>query len=231
LSLDVSERLDGARTRLGDAEGLTHEVILLAEQRRAFVDATRGIDWLKNRPFHTLLSTIVLFETSRICRLWDPANPMDQEHGFSIPTLTGLVDDPVVFSRLIDESADDLSDPERAPAVAENMRRFRAALDEAKLVEASDQLKRLRNFRHKHVAHATLLTAHERLHGDLDFPHKEDADWVVERTIAVMTEFSSLARGAPFNDHRRNQVAAKASVGRYFGVFGPALADASRTPL
>ena len=51
LSLDVSERLDGARTRLGDAEGLTHEVILLAEQRRAFVDATRGIDWLKNRPF------------------------------------------------------------------------------------------------------------------------------------------------------------------------------------
>jgi hypothetical protein len=64
--MSAPARLELALARLMQTERLVHEVICLAEQRRAFLRNFHMLDWQQNRAFETLLITIFYFEIIQI---------------------------------------------------------------------------------------------------------------------------------------------------------------------
>ena len=81
--------------------------------------------------------------------------------------------------------------------------------------------RRFRNRRHKHVTHALLKSYLEK--GDaIDEPRLADAEAVLEKTLDLMTIFSSAAQSI-YTDFREDQATERAVAEGFFGAFAPAV--------
>jgi hypothetical protein len=166
---DPQERIHIALLRLDRAKGLLQEVISLAEQRRAIIPVLHP-RWMASPslPLTTFLVTIIHFEISHICRLWDKP----ELSGYGLPTIAALIEEPAVLS-LVETSLKEREPGEDANAA--KMEHLKSALKLIKDTEASDALSRVRNHRHKHIAHPVLRTREERKRS-FDMPRVPDFD-------------------------------------------------------
>jgi hypothetical protein len=217
--MSAPARLELAPARLMQTERLVHEVICLAEQRRAFLRNFHMLDWQQNRAFETLLITIFYFEIIQICRLWDPP----ETEGYSIPMLAAVGVDPGVLALIEDAVSASLkvTAAKKPLAVAATMSRVRQALAVIPVLAGGPELRRLRNHRHKHVAHAVLKSYLES-GGAIDEPRLADAEAVLEKTLDLMTIFSSAAQSI-YTDFREDQATERAVAEGFFGALAPAV--------
>jgi hypothetical protein len=194
-------------------------VICLSEQRRAFLGNVLSLDWRRNRAFETLLVTILYFEMVQICRLWDPP----ETEGYSIPTLAEIADEPGVLALIEAEVTDSIKAPplEKPALIARAMSNLRQAISEVRIIACDPALNRLRNHRHKHVAHAVLKTYLESI-GPIDEPRLADSDEVIARTLELRSVFSSTAKStySDFGEDRQTESEAAES---FFGALAPAI--------
>jgi AbiU2 len=220
--LPAPDRVYLARERLGQTVRLVHELICLTEQRRAFLITTLrfDIDWQQNRSFETLFVTIVYLEIMHLCRLWDPP----ESEGYSIPALALIVGHPDVL-RAIESALLQDRDPSIAVVDLQNLQR---ALGDVPVVESGDTLRRLRNHRHKHAAHAVLRSEHEaggKLIGQPDL--LRDAENIIGQTLKMMGVACSLV-SPHYEDFEKIRLRERETAERFFAVVGPALAEAAK---
>ncbi len=163
-SLAPKERIFMAAFRLQSAEMLLLEVIRLGEQTRSiFTTLTESVGGARSdRAFDTLKWTASSFELLQVARLWDRVDFA----GYSLPTLVALLDDRHVIATLFDEiqlritTGGDLGDVRRQ--AHERIVELQAAFTQVKAEASSSRMRRLRQWRDKHLAHPIFRTRAER---------------------------------------------------------------------
>ncbi|WP_046869059.1 hypothetical protein [Microvirga massiliensis] len=203
--LAAYERYLIAQNRLSMTSRLTAEVISLNEQTRAYSKSSlfselRGSEG----PANTLARTIFFYEVVQLCRLWDKFDAS----GFSLPTVAALFSEEVIS--LVERDRSQNGVPNSAAMVSN----LRATLKAVTAVESSREVVRLRNHRHKNIAHPIYKTraeqkkAIERVKGD-------DLDAVVEKTIEIMGVIDS-AMTTQTVDYRVLQATARREAEDFF---------------
>ena len=197
-------------------------MICLTEQRRAYLQRIRGLDLRKDRSFETLLVTIVYFEITHVCRIWELPYPV----GFSIPTLARLIDSSDVLAIVEAENAAALKalPEDKRRFASDNIARLKEAIRTADTIAGSAQFERIQNLRNKE-AHAILWTSREKV-GHVEIPQRSDTDWIVDRTVELMSTVSSVARPTDYDFLGTAQLE-RETAKRFFDVLGPALRLAS----
>jgi HEPN superfamily AbiU2-like protein len=107
-----------------------------------------------------LVSSLEHHHTIRVCALWKRFDPT----GFSIPTISTLLESADVFGILATGAAFTAFSysPASPEYVSTAIQQLREHISKARACEKSDDLKRLRNFRDKKIAHPILTTRAER---------------------------------------------------------------------
>ncbi len=214
--LTPPERLFIARNRLGETAGTLRDLFWLTAQRRAYVssdlthDASPAADYL--------LRTVVHYEVVQLCRLWDGFDA----HGFSLPTLRAILDAKSVRTELQANVAAYLKYGMRSPSegdvggkTEEHIRDFfDDALGTIREVENSDQLKRVRNYRDKHIAHPIYATRAER-RSNTQQPSQTDVEYIVESSVALVW-LLQVALLVEAEDFKATRVSAEKEVRSFF---------------
>jgi hypothetical protein len=163
--LTPTERIFVATSRLQSLEVHLLELIRLDEQTRSL----QAAPFLKQIPKHTraldeLLDTIRAFQALQVCRIWDRVDPA----GFSLPTVGALLSSEEVLSILRADLEEKLLDkvvdygPPRFKMAAELTSGLAKAVKAVANHDQSEQMKRLRNWRDRRLAHPIYRTRAER---------------------------------------------------------------------
>jgi hypothetical protein len=165
--LSPAERIFAATQRLQSAQFLMLEVIRLNEQTRSVYKRSSLKAQVGTGPacraLETLMGTVGGFEIVQVCRLWEAVDP----GGFSLPTLASLLKDEEVLQLLRGQLTETLLidyeyGPPRLEQAESRIQRLGEALKTVERHGASPELKRLRNWRDRRLAHAIYKTRAER---------------------------------------------------------------------
>jgi AbiU2 len=187
--LEPTERLLVARHRIGMLSKVLVEVLKLDEQAKAFISSRLRIAEQDDDAVEVLFQTIIHYEIAQICRLWDDIDPL----GFSIPTIVDLIKG--VGVREI------LSSPENPEGPSKELLEcFDAAIKTALEVEASAQLLRIKNYRHKFIAHPIFQTRQEIKRAIMSI-QAHDMPYAVENALSTVEIFETALSIPPRPDY------------------------------
>jgi hypothetical protein len=185
--LEPIEKLLIAKHRFRMLSNVLLDVLELNEQKKAFKASSLYKLRRRNEAIGLLYETIANYEIAQICRLWDDFDP----NGFSIPTMLSLLDSEEV-RRLLD-----MKETEQSHAVVEfsqlsaEVRRdflkqyFEPAVEDAIKVINSEELERVKNYRHKYIAHPVFSTRQERKK-NIDDPKQSDIEYCVQMAMSII---------------------------------------------
>lgn len=185
LHLEPLEKLFVARNRLGMLSNVLIEVIKLNEQKKAF--AASRLYMQGHEAGELLLETMVHYEIAQICRLWDDFDAS----GFSLPTIASLLRGPEVRRLLSNASTDsivNLRPSEEFLAAA-----FDPAVKEATAAAEAHQIKRVKNYRNKYIAHPIYRTRQELKSkaARSDDIEADDIEYAVEYAFRIVQVFET----------------------------------------
>ncbi|WP_201838005.1 hypothetical protein [Microvirga zambiensis] len=209
VDLAPDERIQIVHMRLEHTKDLLLEVIRLNEQRRAIVPIFDQY-WAAT-PDNTIVTfvvTIVQFEISHVCRLWDGA----ELSGYGLPSIAALLDSHDVL-RLVAKRIE-----AGYPGGAQNAAKLeplKAALDLIGSAEISDTLKCVRNHRHKHIAHPILKTRQER-NQSFELAQAADNEELIAIAIKAISTLAWAASGQDV-DYEAFRLDAQSAAQHFFG--------------
>lgn len=157
--------------------------------------------------FNALQLSALHYEIIRLCTFWDPID-LDSR---SIPTIIKLADNPDVLECVYNDHFANHGQQNNGYAkewASKARRRLRDGIREAKKVEASDMLRRTRNFRDK-LAHQLEVTHAERK-GSVQASLYGDEKRLLQNTVTTVKRLYLTLNGASFDwsgarrIHRRN---------------------------
>jgi hypothetical protein len=189
--LEPLEKLFVARNRLGMLSNVLVEVIKLNEQKKAFVTSRLYKSAQRYEAGELLLETMVHYEIAQICRLWDDFDPT----GFSLPTMANLLRGAKVRNLLGTVDSDVIvnlrvSSEEFLEAA------FDPAVKEAVVVSESHQIKRIKNYRNKYIAHPIYRTRQE-LKNKIETVEPDDIEYAVENAFRIVQVFETALLPKP----------------------------------
>jgi hypothetical protein len=232
--LSAGDRIRLAKERADNLVGHTATLFLMHEANSLVVYSPKLAGQIPRshaaHAFNQFQRSMHLFETIRLCALWDPPGT-DRE---SIPTIVELFNDPALVDQIARdrhdryanemEPADLGSDPEfaaaitagwnedRSAAAQEAEQRLRQRLgfaaEKAAEVSKSSRLKAMRDFRDAHIAHNLALpepdlTSEE----DVLRMHPRDEDALLKDTVAVANALHSGLNDTSFDWDDSRQMA------------------------
>jgi AbiU2 len=193
------ERVDLARTRLPLASSAMGELLELNAQRKTFISSEM---FRRNRfdvGVRLLAQTMSLLEVVQICRICDKS----EEHGFSLPTLAELLSGAPVRQVLREINSGDGLNVVPLHGSGADCGEFLEVLDEAlaeiERISKSEELRRLREFRHKSLAHAVEFTRTERETGEIFEPAPDDIEYAVERSFPALQVIGVVLQARPID--------------------------------
>lgn len=221
--LTAEERLFVGAQRIHRTGALVTEVVRLNEQTRAFFRSDfYGMAQMEAQGADTLLQTILHYEVVQLCRLWDKFDA----YGFGLPTMALLLKDSEVFPliRLNLEQHHKpviwpsgggiLGDSHLPESVLSSPPDFDSRIDELEdalkrvfKVSDSAEMKRVRNYRDKRIAHPLLRTQAE-IGKTIPDARSADLDGIVNETVAIMTTLESVLL-ATYSDYEETRQAAR----------------------
>jgi hypothetical protein len=200
--LEPLEKLFVARNRLGMLSDVLVEVIKLNEQKKAFVTSRLYKSVQGHEAGELLLETMVHYEIAQICRLWDDFDAS----GFSLPTVASLLRGTEVRNLLSNADTDTIVNlrPDREVFLAEA---FDPAVKEATTASETHQIKRIKNYRHKYIAHPIYRTRQELKNKIVrpDDIEPYDIEYAVERAFGIVQVFKRALSLTP-SDYGRARV-------------------------
>ena len=160
------------------------EVIMVNEQRKAFVTSPLFKRREQNDAVETLLDTIVHYEISQLCKLWDEFD----SDGFSLPTIASLLKGADIRQLLNSPNTD---------GVVKLQTVLAPAITAAETTAKSQQIRRITNHRNKFIAHPIYRTRYEREHGVVEYPQMDDIDYAVKTAIDIVQVFDNALAVKP----------------------------------
>jgi hypothetical protein len=137
--------------------------------------------------FNVFREAMHQIEVIRVCALWDQPS-IDRE---SILTVIELIDDPKVLDALADQAragdSGELGKKRAERAVAA----LKSAIQKAKEIRKSQQLKSIRNLRDKHIAHYLTQTREETKSGPVTQMRHGDEAPVLDATVSIVEALNS----------------------------------------
>ncbi len=133
-----------------------------------------------------LLRTAFNYAVLQVARLWDRFDA----NGFSLLSVAALLDDEVVLAHVHSEILNALTDPSH-PQPQEADRRLsdlRVAISKVKQVDIGDELKRIRAYRHKNIAHPIYRTREERKK-IIDVVNIDDLNFTFNLAVKIVQTF------------------------------------------
>jgi hypothetical protein len=197
--LEPLERLFLARNRLGMLSNVLVEVIKLNEQKKAFVTSRLYKSVQGHEAGELLLETMVHYEIAQICRLWDDFDPT----GFSLPTMASFLRGAEVRNLLSTADTDVIVNL-RANAEEFLEAAFDPAVKETAIVSESHQIKRIKNYRNKYIAHPIYRTRQE-LKSKIETIEPDDIEYAVENAFRIVQVLETALSLTP-SDYMRVRI-------------------------
>jgi hypothetical protein len=201
--LEPLEKLFVARNRLGMLSDVLVEVIKLNEQKKAFVTSRLYKSVQGHEAGELLLETMMHYEIAQICRLWDDFDAS----GFSLPTVASLLRGTEVRKLLSNADTDTIVNlrPDREEFLAAA---FDPAVKEATTASETHQIKRIKNYRNKYIAHPIYRTRQELKNkirpGDIEL-EPDDIQYAVEYAFRIVEVFKRALSLTP-SDYGRARI-------------------------
>jgi AbiU2 len=191
--LEPLEKLFIARNRLGMLSNVLVEVLKLNEQKKAFVTSRLYKSAQGHEANELLLETMVHYEIAQVCRLWDD---FDQT-GFGLPTMASLLRGADVRNLLSTADTDVIVNlrPNNEEFLAAA---FDPAVKETTVVLESQQIKRIKNYRNKVIAHPIYRTRQE-LKNNIEIVRPDDIEYAVENALRIVDVFETALSLTPSN--------------------------------
>jgi AbiU2 len=197
--LEPLEKLFVARNRLGMLSNVLVEVIKLNEQKKAFVTSRLYKSVQRHEAGELLLETMVHYEIAQICRLWDDFDPS----GFSLPTMASLLRGTEVRN-LLGTADTDIIVNLRANHEEFLAEAFDPAVKEATITSESNQIKRIKNYRNKYIAHPIYRTRQE-LKNKIETVEPDDIEYAVVNADRIVQVFETALSLTP-SDYGRVRI-------------------------
>jgi hypothetical protein len=197
--LEPVERLFLARNRLGMLSNVLVEVLKLNEQKKAFVTSRLYQSAQGHEAGELLLETMVHYEIAQICRLWDDFDPA----GFSLPTMASLLRGAELRNLLSTADTDVIVNlrPNQEEFLAAA---FDPAVKEATTAPESHEIKRIKNYRNKVIAHPIYRTRQE-LRKEIEIVRPDDIEYAVEYAFRIVQVFETALSLTP-SDYGRVRI-------------------------
>jgi hypothetical protein len=190
--LEPVEKLFIARHRLGMLSNVLVDVLKLNEQKKAFWNSRLRKSGQGHEAVDLLLDTIVHYEIAQVCRLWDDFDPT----GFSIPTMASLLQGADVRQVLSTLDTDVIVNL-RAGADEFLEAAFDPAVKEAATMAAdSQQIKRIKNYRNRVIAHPVFRTRQE-IKNNIETIRPDDIEYAVEKAFGIVQVFETALSLTP----------------------------------
>jgi hypothetical protein len=200
--LEPLEKLFVARNRLGMLSNILVEVIKLNEQKKAFVTSRLYKSVQGHEAGELLLETMVHYEIAQICRLWDDFDAS----GFSLPTMASLLRGTEVRNLLNNADTDTIVNlrPNREEFLAAA---FDPAVKDATTASETPQIKRIKNYRNKYIAHPIYRTRQELKNKIVrpDDIEPDDIEYAVEYAFRIVQVFETALSLTP-SDYGRARI-------------------------
>jgi hypothetical protein len=189
--LELAEKLFVAQNRLGMLSNVLVEVLKLNEQKKAFMLSRLYKSGQSHPAVELLFDTIVHYEITQICRLWDDFDPT----GFSIPTMASLLQGADVRQVLSTPDTDVIVN--LRPNKEEFLEAaFDSAVNEATVMAESQQIKRMKNYRNKVIAHPIYRTRQEQK-TNIETIRPDDIEYAVENAFRIVQVFETALALTP----------------------------------
>jgi hypothetical protein len=245
-SLPFDERHTHARRSLKGASNVAHFLVSLHETNRIALHSDALSSQIPRshagNAYNNFTRSLLELELVRLCSIWYKG----ERDAFSIPTVIGLIDGSQVIDCMAREMADHYRTLDRNSLIVddadeEEIRQIRELLDQAaerdwskeydrirrmarntirlaRLVAGSKTLENVRNFRNKHIAHATALTHLERESGPVPAPKIGDERRLLRVTLKILERLDLCVRGVGFDWSNSERIAKRNAEALWHGV-------------
>lgn len=244
--LTSDERLRHAESSLKGTIEVAHFLLTLHETNKIVVMSDTISKQVRPsyaaNTYNNFSRAMLEIELVKLCSLWDPP----EQDAFTIPTVVSLISSPGVIHRMAEDSASSWKSLHEDPVYSgttdageiefikemldksvisesnikyeKTVFRSHRAIRMADAVSNSNRLTKIKNFRNKHIAHATALTRAERKIGPIPPPKVGDGKGILRTTLRVLKRLELCVKGSDFDWKGSEQIARRNAEALWHGV-------------